>query len=210
MAEPCRVAGLGALGVHAVERLGWYVIQVRTGREIAACEAIMRAARSSDAQALDRDGALVEECFSPRYATRHKVHGEWVDDELRLLPGYVVAVTADPWRLARLLASVPGFTMLLRMGETFAPLDDADRQWLDGWTREGDRTVPMSFAHKEGDRVVVTEGPLAGREATITRVDRRKCLAHVELRVGQKTIRTTVGLAVLPRNEVPDKAESPH
>ena len=203
MAKPCPTPP--DPGRATVRKAGWYVVQVTTGHEDAACAAIARACGQAD-EAEPSDEPLLSECFSPRYATRHKVHGQWVDDELRLLPGYVVAVTADPWRLARLLASIPGFTMLLRMGETFAPLDDADRQWLDGWTMRGNRTVPMSFAYKSGDAIVVTEGPLAGREATITRVDRRKCLAHVELRVGQKTIRTTVGLAVLPRNEVPDKA----
>lgn len=187
----------GAEGVHAVGRPGWYVIQVRTGRERAAREAILRAARSADAES-DRDRPLVEECFSPRYATRHKVHGQWVDDELDLLPGYVVAVTDDPWSLSRLLSQVSGFAMLLKAGETFAPLSGSDREWLEGWTKRGDRTVPMSFAYKSGDAIVVTEGPLAGREATITRVNRRRCLAHVELRVGPKVIHTTVGLAVLP------------
>lgn len=175
----------------------WYVIHVRTGREHVACEAILRAARSMDATS-ECGCPLVEECFSPRYATRHKEHAQWVDDELDLLPGYVVAVTNDPWSLAHLLGQMSGFAVLLKVGETFAPLVDADRQWLEGWTTRGNRTVPMSIAHKDGDRIVVTEGPLAGREATITRVNRRRCLAHVELSVGQKTIRTTVGLAVLP------------
>lgn len=205
----------------------WYVIQVQTGRELAACKDIVRACRDVEEAGLragcrdeesvctTADGGsprdtsasrarraakypLIEECFAPRYATRHKVHGEWVDDELLLLPGYVVAVSRRPADLAYALRRVSGFTHLLRMGETFAPLSDEDRTWLDRWTKEGDRTIPMSVAYKEGDTVVVTEGPLKGKEATITRLNRRKCLAHIELRVGRMTVHTTVGLSVLP------------
>ena len=144
---------------------------------------------------------LLQEVFAPSYQSRFKLHGEWHDEERLLLPGYVVAVTARPWRLAHVLHGVPAFTRILTMGETFAPLSDNDRSWIERWTREGDRTIPMSIAYKEGDRVVVTEGPLKGQEAMIVRVRRRQCTAELEMHVGQVTIRANVGLAVLPEPE---------
>ena len=160
----------------------------------------MRAlARDVDAGA---DGqSLLDECFVPRYRTQFKLHGEWHDEERLLLPGYVVAVTANPWELARVLRGVSGLTRILKMGETFSPLSDDDKGWLERWTTEGDRTIPMSVAHKEGDRIVVTEGPLRGHEAMIVRVRRRQSQADLEIHAGQLTIRTTVGLAVLPEPE---------
>lgn len=175
----------------------WYVIQIKTGREEAACQDVVRACRR--AGMANPDGRrLLAECFVPRYASRRKMRGVWTDFATPLLPGYVVAVTDDPWELARVLRGVPGFTKLLTLGETFAPLSKDDRQWIDRWTKEGNRTIPMSMAYKEGNRIVVTEGPLTGYEAMITRVNRRKCLASVEIHAGSMTIHTTVGLSILP------------
>jgi transcriptional antiterminator NusG len=85
------------------------------------------------------------------------------------------------------------------MGETFVPLSDNDRGWIERWTAEGDRAIPMSVAYKEGDRIVVAEGPLKGMEAMITQVKRRQNLAKIEIHAGAITIRASVGLAVLPK-----------
>lgn len=185
------------LGVIAVDKPHWYVVQVETGREQKACEAILRACEQEDSQA-EGDVPVVREVFSPRYQSRFKLHGKWHDEERQLLPGYVVAVTAEPARLARVLRGVLGFTRILTTGETFAPLKEEDRGWIERWTKEGDRTIPMSIAYKEGDSVVVTSGPLAGREGLIKKIKRRQCVAEIEIHTGAITIRTTIGLAVLP------------
>ena len=178
-------------------RPGWYVLQVETGREEKACETVRRACAQADALDGAAEPTLVE-AFSPTYRSRFKLRGEWHDEERRLTPGYVVAVTARPGRLAQVLRAAPGFERLLTAGETYASLSKDDRAWIERWTSEGDRVVPLSVAYKEGDRIVVTEGPLKGREASIVRVRRRQCLAEIEIRAGQLRIRTTVGLAVLP------------
>lgn len=180
-----------------MRKAAWYVIQVQTGRELAVCDAIQKVCQN-ERELLPDGSPLVSECFAPRYRTQFKLHGAWHDEERLLLPGYVVAVTSDPWRLMRLLRQVSGLTRLLTMGETFAPLSNDDRSWIERWTHEGDRTIPMSVAHKVGDRTVVTEGPLKGHEAMIVRIRRRQSLAELEIHAGQLTIRTTVGLAVLP------------
>ena len=180
---------------------GWYVIQVKTGRERAVCRAIQRACQNASKGGV----SLLQECFAPQYRTQFKLHGEWHDEERLLLPGYVVAVTDDPWGLVHILRGVSGLTRLLAMGETFAPLNDDDKSWIERWTAKNDRIIPMSVAYKEGDKIVVTEGPLKGHEAMIIQVKRRQCLAKLEIRAGLITIHTTVGLAVLP-GKAGDKA----
>lgn len=180
---------------------GWYVIQVQTGREEAMCRLIERVCREANLQS-DEDGyQLIHECFSPQFSTRHKIHGEWTDIQKRLLPGYVIAVTEHAAELAQQLRKIPKLTRLLTMGETFVPLQEEDRRWLEEATQQGDRTVPMSMAYKVGDKIVVTEGPLVGREGQITRINRSKCLAFLELHVGGKKITTTAGLAIVPESE---------
>lgn len=176
----------------------WYVIQVETGREQQSCELIARACHMRDAENPGKP-PLASEVFSPRYQTQFKHGGEWHDEKRLLLPGYVVAVTRNPWELARVLRAIPGLTRILTMGETYAPLSTDDRQWIERWTTEGDRTIPMSVAYKEGDKVVVASGPLKGLEFLITRVRRRQCVAELELHAGLITIKTKVGLAVFPK-----------
>lgn len=176
----------------------WYVIQVQAGREAKACEMIQQACQDVAVQA--DAGKVLEECFSPSYEFRRKIKGEWVVQKKLLLPGYVIAVTGDPWKLARVLNMIGEFTKLLAMGKTFVPLSADDRSWMERWLTEGDHSIPISIAYKEGDSIVVTDGPLVGHEAMITKVNRRKRIAYLEIHAGQMTIHTTVGLEVLPEH----------
>lgn len=166
---------------------GWYVIQVPTGKEEALCQTVQRVAGPT----------LVNECFTPRFATEKKVRGEWVPVESLLLPGYIIVVTSDPQSLYEKLRLIEDFTRLLRLGDTFCALEDADCAWMAEFTREGDRTVPMSMGIVENDRVVVFRGPLKGREACITSVNRRKSLAYIEFEMCGRRIKTRVGLGIV-------------
>lgn len=176
---------------------GWYVIQVQAGNEPEIARTIERVcAEKSEELAPD---SLVVECFSPRYVTRTKYHGEWQDVSRPLLPGYVIAVTPTPKELAAVLRSIPRMTRILSIGDDFVPLHDEEKVWIEESTRQGDRVVPLSLAVVEGDSFVVKEGPLKGREGLISKVNRHKCLATIEFRIAGKTVRTIVGLAIMPR-----------
>lgn len=181
-------------------KMEWYVIQVQSGKELEAARTIERVC--SETESILTAVPLVEECFSPRYATRIKIRGDWRDISRPLLPGYVIAVTERPQELASVLHSIPRLTRLLTVGDDFVPLRSEEKVWIEEATKKGDRVVPMSIAVGKGDAFSVTEGPLKGREGLVTKVNRRKCQAIVELHVGQITIRTKVGLAILPAKEM--------
>ena len=176
---------------------GWYVIQVHAGREQAMSEAIRRACDETAAD--DGEEPRLEECFSPTYVHRLKYHGEWRDFERPLLPGYVVAVTSDPVALIHKLHRIREFSRMLTMAETIVPLREEERAWIDENTTAGERVIPISVGYRKGDTVVVTEGPLKGREAIIERVIRKKCVAILKIHAGNVTITTEVGLALLPQ-----------
>ena len=144
-------------GACASQEVPWYVVNVPTGKESALCKVIERIAP---------EGA-VRECFSPLYSTQIKRGGEWLDVEKTLLPGYVIVATEHIGRVKRLLREVPEYTRVLNMGESFVPLADGERAWIDAFTRKGERCVPMSMGVMEGDHVVVVSGPLMGRAAGI-------------------------------------------
>lgn len=63
------------------------------------------------------------------------------------------------------------------------PLAKEEVQLIGGLTHVGDRVVPMSEALKDGDKVVVTAGPLLGHEGLIKTINRRKSIAYLELDV---------------------------
>jgi transcriptional antiterminator NusG len=183
------------------EKVGskWYVIQVRTATEEAMCRKIERACQEHDDAAAEASRVSLRECFSPRYRTQRKWKGEWESVERPLLPGYVIVDTAHPAQLAQAVRSIRGLSRLLSDGETYEPLDDKERAWIERWTGKGERVIPMSFGRKLADgKVQVTEGPLEGCEAEIVSVNRKKSTADLEFHVGPMRIKTKVGLGILP------------
>lgn len=172
----------------------WYVIQVARGREEAMAEVIDRVVPKS----------ALEECFFPRFATEIKVRGRWLKVEKPLLPGYLIGVTSDPRALDRALLDLEGFARVLMQGEMYVPLARDEREIIGGFTRPGDRVVPMSRGFKDGDSVVITSGPLVGRQGMVKSVNRRKSLAFLELNICGRKVSTRVGLGIV---SVPESIE---
>ena len=179
----------GSVAAEGVVRM-WYVVQVLGGKEEAMCRLIER---------MVDDKGVLQECFTPRYETQKKVRGSWKTCRNVLFPGYLIAVTDDIERLRAALRGVPEFIRLLTNGETFTPLDDKDKAWICAFTEEGNRTVEMSMGVIEGDRVVVTSGPLRGHEGWIKSVNRRKSLAFLEVEMFGRKLKTKVGLGIVAR-----------
>ena len=172
----------------------WYVIQVQKDRERQMAELVGRVAPAG----------TLDECFCPSYATEIKLHGSWTPTTRVLFPGYIIAVTSRPELLMQSLAALPEFGRLLCMDGAPVALAPDEVELLEGLTRRGSRTVEMSRAHKEGERVVVTEGPLVGREGLIERVDRHKSTATLRVRFCGRSVSVRVGLAVLSAPEEPE------
>ena len=164
----------------------WYVIQVLKGREDAMAELIGRVVPVDE----------MSECFSPKYATETKVRGRWTPIVRNLFPGYLIAVTDDPLAVEQRLLKLEEFARVLRQGDKFVPLEREEVELIGGFTERGDRAVPMSRALKMGERVVVTEGPLVGREALIKSVNRHKNCAVLEVDFCGRKMTTRVGLAI--------------
>lgn len=169
--------------------MGIYVIQVVGGQETKAVELIARVACDA-----------VQECFVPRCEIMRRIDGAWRKRRERLFPGYVFVQTDDPARVQQLLRTVPTFTRMLgSAGDTFLPLTRDEVTWINIHTNADTHVVEMSEGVIEGDRVVVTSGPLKGHEASISRIDRHKRLAWMDMDMfgRHKTIR--VGLEIVAK-----------
>lgn len=170
-------------------RTSWYVVQIQTGREDRMATLLARVVPHE----------VLGEAFSPLYETQIKVRGEWVNVKRRLLPGYLIVLTKDVDALRASLSAIPEFTKVLVTGEQYVPLTRAEIEVIDRFTHPGERTVPMSMGFIEGDRVVVTDGPLKGHEAMIKGFNRRKSLAFLEFEGFGRKMTTTVGLGLVTR-----------
>lgn len=165
----------------------WYVIQVTAGSEERMARLISRVVP---------DGVL-QECFCPKFETETKVHGQYVSVTRLLLPGYLIAVTSDPRGVADGLRTLQEFCRVLMQGGAFQPLAKDEVEIIGRLTCTGHRVVPMSLGFKDGDEVVVTEGPLLGHEGRICGIDRRKSVAYLEFDICGRHVRVRIGLAVV-------------
>lgn len=165
----------------------WYVIQVQTGHERAMAELIEHVA----------PGDVLDECFYPQFETEMKVRGAWVPVTKPLFPGYVIAVSDDPCALWSHLRKIPQPMRLLSMGEDYVPLSQQEVELIGGFSSKGNRVVPMSHAVKDGDTVVVTSGPLLGREGLIKGVNRAKSVAFLETELCGRRVSIRVGLSIV-------------
>ena len=165
----------------------WFVVQVARGKEQAMAELLGRVV----------PGAILDECFFPQYTTEIKQQGTWQSVTKPLFPGYLVAVTDDADALEDALTHIPEFARVLTMGEGFMPLAPDEQDLIARFTEKGRRVVPMSYGVKEGDRVVVTEGPLLGHEGMISDINRHKSTAYLRIYLCGRAVSIRVGLGVL-------------
>lgn len=164
-----------------------YVIQVTGGQEERARGLVLRLLPD-----------VAEDCYTPAFEAMKKIRGEWKLSWSVLFPGYIFVQTSDPAALARRLVSVPAFTRLLGGNDdVFIPLTDEEEAWLNAFTNVETHLVEMSEGVIEGDRVLVTRGPLHGHEAQIARVDRHRRTAELEVHMFGRTKRIKVGLEIV-------------
>lgn len=175
--------------MEGVDVMGIYVVQVVGGQEARATEMIARYAQGA-----------VEDCFTPKREVVRRQSGQWRSKLEKLFPGYVFVRTSTPEVLCEALGRVPAFTrMLTSAGDICLPLSDDEVAWISAFTNAETHVMEMSEGIIEGDRVVVTRGPLKGREASITRIDRHKRLAWVDMDVFGRSKSIRVGLEIVSK-----------
>lgn len=169
----------------------WYAIQVIGGRENTVLSLIEQLV----------DPTTYKECFAPKYQTQKKVRGEWMTAKALLLPGYLIVDTGSINEFAAELRKVPVLTRVLGSNQIFTPLTRTEMDWLNAFANKKDHVVEISTAVKEGDRIVITSGPLMQHAGLIKSVNRRKSLAFLEIQMFGRTITTKVGLAILKKQD---------
>lgn len=168
-----------------------YVIQVSSGKESRMVELIDKFVGED----------LVRECFIPRCEVMRRYRGKWHKRIETLMPGYLFIECKDVGRVNEELRRVPAFTRLLGNDDRFIPLTDDEARWLNAFTDLGDRVVKMSEGVIEGDKAIILSGPLKNREGNISRIDRHKRIAYLDLPVMGRTKMVKVGLEIVAKRK---------
>lgn len=149
----------------------WYLLKVRKGAEESTCAQLLRL--------VPRE--ILRDCFALRRESWRRSGGAWYLGMSVAYGGYLFAVTDDPLALGKALA---GLSLPVE------PASDGERAWMplsrevQAWFEQcadARHVLRNSVAEIVGGSVHVTDGPLAGREASIRKVDRhhRRCMVSV-------------------------------
>lgn len=164
----------------------WYAVWVRTGQE----EKVLQMCGKM----------LSEQCFLPRYEQARKKNGIWIKTEEPLFPGYLFFISDNVETLADGLKSVPDFARVLGDDREPIALYPHEINFLQKYTNEK-RVLEMSCGFLEGDRLVVTDGPLKDYQGKIVKIDRHKRLATLEMEFFGRVVRMKVGMEVVEKRD---------
>lgn len=163
----------------------WYVIWTSTGMEEKTALVV-------------RDMACQRRCFVPRKKVQIRRKGDWVLETKTLFPGYLFVDTEDIESLVQELFKMEGFHTVLSIEKKYYPLSGEDAI-LTEKLYESEGVLDVSQGIIAGDRIIVTSGPLKGREGLIRKIDRHKRIASIEINLFNQTIRGTVGLEIVEK-----------
>lgn len=148
----------------------------------------------------ERFSDLYDRVFVPKRAVGRKRAGVWVTELSALFPGYLF-IDTDAERIEELatkLRNISGFNIVLTTDGEFLPLTDSESAFADK-IYQTNGTFDVSTGIIEGDRIIVTAGPLMGLEGAIKKIDRHKRLAYLELDMFGIKTKTTVSLEIVEK-----------
>ena len=99
------------------------------------------------------------------------------------------------------LKNVPAFTSLLgRDKDSFVPIERSKEELFREMVNDN-YEIAMSCGLIEGDKVTITDGPLAGKEAMICKINRHKRTATLNVEMFGDKVGVTVGLEVVEKRD---------
>lgn len=165
----------------------WYVIQVYTGRELEIAQ-----------QCRDRVMTEGEDVFVLLAERWTKIRGERTLIKSRLFPGYVFIETDWIEDFHKRLGGIYGMTKILRVGEKMTPINPEEEACLRRLGGE-EHIVKYSEGYIEGEKLVVTSGPLKDFEGKVKKILRHKRLVVMEVPLLGQVVEVTLGLGVVER-----------
>lgn len=164
----------------------WYVINVKIGDETHVCQRILDEA----------DSSKYITAFVPMVEEIGKKNGEYITKIKPVFPGYFFVITKDIDNFFPELHKIMDFKKVLDSGNCFTPILQEEADFIASLLA-GESVIRVSTAYKEGDRVVITDGPMLGKEAQIIKIDRHHKVAFLRASLGGRPVEIEAPLAVL-------------
>ena len=167
----------------------WYVMQVYTGKELEIAQ-----------QCRERVADEGEDVFVPLAERWTKIRGERTLITSRLFPGYVFIETEGIEDFYKRLNRIYAMTKVLRTGDEMMPIQKEEEEYLRKLGGD-EHVVKYSEGYIEGERLIVTSGPLKDFAGNVKKVLRHKRLVVMEVPLLGRTVEVTVGMGVVERRE---------
>lgn len=176
----------------SLQKIMYYVIQVKTGKEQQAIDDILK--NKPDDASFD--------VFAPYRKILKKFKGVQKEIIERCFPGYIFVETDDAKKLFFELYWIPGYTRLLgREADTynFVPLDKDESRMIDIlYSKNSNRITEISNIEvKEGQTIRVLDGPLMGLETQIKKVNFHKRTVTVEFMMCGRLVTSPIGINIV-------------
>lgn len=167
----------------------WYAVQVKTEKEN-----IIR-----DYCINMLDDAVYNDIFILRFNRVKKFYGKWHEESEILFPGYMFIDTDTPMQVYEALKKVPVLTKFLGHDKgVFIPIERS-KELLFKEMINDKHEIEVSVGLIEGDRIIITQGPLSGKEAMIYKINRHKRTAFLNMEMFGNNVGVTVGLEVVEK-----------
>lgn len=169
----------------------WYAVQVETGKEDAIKNYCLKLI----------DTEVYNDIFILRFNRAKKYCGKWHKEGKVMYPGYMFIDTDTPADMYEALKKVPGLIKLLgRDRDYFLPIEK-NKELLFRSMVDDKHEIDISRGLIEGDRIIITEGPLEGKEAMICKINRHKRTAVLDVEMFGSNVGVTVGLEIVEKRE---------
>jgi len=171
----------------------WYVFYVQTGREQTACNFLNKL--------FDREESIA---FIPQVELIFK-NSKMIRKELKpMFPGYVFTDSildeetfiTQAYKYAKFSKCI--FKLLGSKNIDCMKLTDDEKNFLLGFC-DDDYVTEESKGFIIGDKIIVTSGPLEGRESIIRKIDRHKRRAEIEVPFLGDIRRISVALEIISK-----------
>ncbi|NBI70629.1 hypothetical protein D3Z50_06075 [Clostridiaceae bacterium] len=152
--------------------MGWYLLACEPGRE----------ERLKDSCKKRLPEPVLEDAFLFSYERMKKYLGQWHVDTCRMFPGYVFLQSGCPELLQEAVSHYLRFFGALDSGQRLVSVETEVERRIRSLCGEH-RHMALSHGSLLDGRFIAEEGPLAGRESLIAKVDLHKRVAVLDLRL---------------------------
>ena len=166
----------------------WYVIHTMSGMEAKCMQQCQKYVDDSD----------YNEMFVPQYISKKHYKQEWHEVKKTLFPGYMFVDTENIESVMKGLKQVYQYTKVLRDCETISPITEQEQAFL-ATIMDKEHVVRYSEGFLIGEEVVVTSGPLKDYRGNISKIDRHRRIAKMEVCMFGRMTPMEVGFGAIAR-----------